>query len=1258
MRVGRLLVLASIAVLCCSPAASAADKSGAAPNVKVVVNKSLSTNTRLVLDVSLPGKTHTTQVLYKAPDGKTYVKIAMPGLTTSFDPKQTLTAGLGTPGVPALSIPFAIPQSSSASDRAHGVFSKVSTQVLQAYYDDVTLKQSIYPALKAPLDGPSAATGHATITSPWAAGGWNLTNSFCSISALRAIPICWGYDQINGWEGKNSIQDWLTNPPSGAATQVDQIMHGQWNQIAVGTNGAGGQTNTWINTGCLVGQTATDVAYGVNINRLNCFAINPEDGRRRGTKDFPWMLGIGDDPRLDIPGYDIKQVEASAGSDWPDFGPAEFCVLRNYGTTGLPAGYTPGHGEIRCFGRDDGDRSPFGGDWRDPAMTDPVTGEPSHYTQLSIGLKTGCGLLATGHVRCWGVWSDRYACRQGSDSSNIDNCIARKGPLFQPEMTQISMGDNSGCGIRRDNSRLFCWLRDMWTRWDPSVSAEQCVARGGVVTDVNYCEYEHVILPPSLSTLQVKSVTVGGGANICVTDLEDVVHCDNPNNPVHDGWNPAPLALPSFVNRNKFTSLRLIDSVGCGVTIYERIFCWPATDDKRYAGKVPIEVNSPIAWHDPLFQDFVNDILYQNMPDDLLRPFKQDGLSYGSPLPIPSGTVSKSGGAVTGDNKVSGASSATDTQATPSKGGLRGLGLGQLYLYGGQYTPKTKKIRVFSKVRVAIDFQNPQLNAQGKAVYGDASVSSPSSSSFRQVAASTLVNADTALGSLTPPPVPRRRKVNPAVASTAPCGEDMLVVTAADFQSQAETFAAAKNKQGMLTRVATVGEPRVGTSAESIRTFVQGEMSKTDSSSGVACTPPAYLMLLGNTEKVPTFTGDSNTTSTPSDMDYTLPSLNTYVPDMAVGRLPAASGDQATAMVNKILAYESAAPTSNANFYNNVTITSFFQNANPLDGMDTRGFVRSAEQLRNGLMVKGAGKPGKTVERLYATSNPTSRIKLTKDDLGRSFPTDLQKQPNQAPWNSGTQGSIIKSIQAGRFLVISRDHGDFDRIFNPAYGNFPAPGSGQSSVDQMSNGSMEPVAWLIACLAGSYDNPKSPSFAESMLARPAGGMVGVLAASRVSPSEPNNSLLLALGDAVWPSILPTGNAKPIYRMGDVLNAAKLQVLMSGGPKASYDINNEMRLYNWFGDPSMQLWTQKPAALPLTVASSGATPDYAFVSFKDASADGAKAVLLGPGDQPLGSTIIKGTAASVAPVNGIADSGVLKFVIVKDQALPTTVTIRR
>ncbi len=1163
---------------------SAADR----PAVAVVVNKALSSQTRLVLDVTLPGLEGTRLIKKIAPNGKPYYKVVMHGLTTSFDPKRSPKQGLGTPGLPAISVPFAIPESAGTEAEVAGV----RVTVPKVWFKNTFPKYQPFPASYEALDGEEFGPTPTVAVSQG--------RTACANTEHTVAFSCWGLDSqvfndaADDFVPVNAFNAWLESLADGNA-DASAVNQGRFESVAIGESGTGNSASSV----CTVGGEYFKTPGVPEAHALNCFG---DQGSGWGTDG---LSGAGSKDT------DVKEVGASAAltntdpsesTDTPT--PSEFCLLRNIGSSSL---WDAGNGEVYCFGRSDHTL-----DWASPPMTDPESGSASHYVDLSVGFNHACALVESGRPRCWGGDWD-------ANSASI--------PTPLPVLKKVEAGRLVDCGIKSSDSKLVCW--GVGAAGVAALAANPLPASAsGPVSDISISESAACVL------------SLEGELSCFRFDVEGATPTSN----------PLETGITQVIAGGRYKSVevggRASGAHACAVTIANKIVCWGS--DANGESSPGTSVNETIGWNDPLFNDFIGPDIAPGLQIEETRPFLLDEASYASPNPVPAGSVSTQGGPVQGTSDLFNASAIRNQDGTPAR--LRQLGVGRLHLFGAQYISRFRLLRLFSKVRVQIDFTDAKTDSAGNAVFGTPTVDPSFGVSPSERSASSLVNADYIRRSA---PSVGRRAAKAAAATGSQCGEEMLVIAPREFSSAANAFVAGKNQQGMLSRFVAV-EDVGGANPDSVRDFVQGEFSTTDRA-GNPCVAPAYLTLIGTTAKVPTFPGDSLTSGTGSDIDYSLPVRNTYIPDLAVGRIPAATADDASAAVAKILAYETTSPSSAPAFFNNVTLTSFFQNTSGTDSRDQRGFVRSAEQLRAALMVTGVGKPAKTVERLYSTAYAGGRTKMLNDDLGRAFPKDIQTAQSAPPWSLGSQASVVGSINSGRFLVISRDHGDFDRIYNPAYGAFKSA-SGAAALDQMTNGSQTPVAWFLACLTGKFDNPGTPSLAEQLVMKRGGGMVGVIGSSRVSPSEPNNSLLLALADAVWPSVLPTGGTKPIYRMGDVMNTAKLAVLMSGGPSASVDINNEMRLYNWFGDPSMQLWTVQPAAVPTTGVTASATATNATVTFPTAVADGASVALLA-NDVPIGRATVNRGRAVITPAYGVPTTGSLKAVIVMDQALPTTVVVR-
>ena len=162
-----------------------------------------------------------------------------------------------------------------------------------------------------------------------------------------------------------------------------------------------------------------------------------------------------------------------------------------------------------------------------------------------------------------------------------------------------------------------------------------------------------------------------------------------------------------------------------------------------------------------------------------------------------------------------------------------------------------------------------------------------------------------------------------------PGGADLIVITAPQFRDALEPLIKAREAQGLRVAVIDVGEIYDAFSygradPEAIRALVQQAIGKWMPPT------PRYLLLAGDasydprgylkagdkgaeSDLVPTELVDTDVTGwTASDVWYTLPTgtaLDPYGhpsarPALAVGRLPAQTAEQMTAMVAKILAYE------------------------------------------------------------------------------------------------------------------------------------------------------------------------------------------------------------------------------------------------------------------------------------------------------------------------------------------------------------------
>jgi hypothetical protein len=522
-------------------------------------------------------------------------------------------------------------------------------------------------------------------------------------------------------------------------------------------------------------------------------------------------------------------------------------------------------------------------------------------------------------------------------------------------------------------------------------------------------------------------------------------------------------------------------------------------------------------------------------------------------------------------------------RASPSKvaggdvlGKMRDLRIGDVDLAGGQYKPRSKKLHVFTSIDVTVNF-----GGDNRGSFGDASVmNSPWEGYFARNYDRMLVNAGTASGGLTTGP------------AKPFCGEDMLVVTSPTLKPAADSFANARKAAGYHPRVVLVGDApgQIGSSLAQIQAYILGELN-------ADCeVRPSYVVLFGDTSHVPTWhvpcaqNGDVNECSIPSDLPYSLNFPSDLFADVMLARIPAPNLDAANAVVNKIVGYETSAPSNDVDFYTHTTVTSFFEQrkkcmlndgqsgepnckeANgPVTGhyepdypnhKDGRGFTLTAENIRTAMVDAGL-----TVDRVY-TKGDDDQVIPEEYYNGTPIP-DYLRLPT-FPWD-GDGNDLLDHYNDGRSLILHRDHGYNYGWMHPSLGNI--------NVFQLNNGSRLPVVFGVDCASATFDIPGSPSFVEAQIMKPEGGAFAGFGDTQVSPTWPNNHMAYGFFDAMFPDTIPNfGSDTPTARLGDILLSGKNYMAAKNDGGGEYQ---EHYLYHLLGDPSAQAWVSTPVHIDVT-----------------------------------------------------------------------------
>jgi hypothetical protein len=254
---------------------------------------------------------------------------------------------------------------------------------------------------------------------------------------------------------------------------------------------------------------------------------------------------------------------------------------------------------------------------------------------------------------------------------------------------------------------------------------------------------------------------------------------------------------------------------------------------------------------------------------------------------------------------------------------------------------------------------------------------------------------------------------------------------------------------------------------------------------------PRYVVLLGDgtwdfldalgtgvTNEVPPLMVKTSYLWTSSDPAYAAVNGDDLFPDIAIGRLPASTVEDAHNMVEKILAFENG----DASFFNNITLVA--------DNADNAGdFEADVDALASTVLA------GRQVEKLYLS------------ELG----------------TTATRDAIVQTFDDGASIVSYLGHGSINLWANENIFH-------NNTVPLLAPQAQQPFVLTLNCLNGFFTLPYFDALAENLVKAEARGAIAVFSPSGLSLNEPAQVFHKALLEA-----LVSGEH---LRLGDAVLAAQ------------------------------------------------------------------------------------------------------------------------
>jgi hypothetical protein len=287
-----------------------------------------------------------------------------------------------------------------------------------------------------------------------------------------------------------------------------------------------------------------------------------------------------------------------------------------------------------------------------------------------------------------------------------------------------------------------------------------------------------------------------------------------------------------------------------------------------------------------------------------------------------------------------------------------------------------------------------------------------------------------------------------------------------------------------------------------------------------------------------------------ADEWYAQVSGNDAVADLYIGRLPAATLAQAEAMVNKIVAYETAA--------------------------NTKGWEKR--------LVLAADNQAEEWEAVFETMNEDAAALLP---AGLATPERfyLQEYENESLSVTDLTAELLAAVEAGALIVNYAGHGSVniwaaERILDNR------GGAHRSDVSTLTNSGRYPFVVNLSCLTGYFIYPHTGMFASDSWRSLAEGFLWPADAGAVAALMPT-----AMTDTEGQQVLSNALYEGIFALdrrtlGQAVAYAKQQLLANGG--AAYEqISNT---FMFFGDPATTLKVplpRRPQALTAVRQADGA-----------------------------------------------------------------------
>ncbi len=457
----------------------------------------------------------------------------------------------------------------------------------------------------------------------------------------------------------------------------------------------------------------------------------------------------------------------------------------------------------------------------------------------------------------------------------------------------------------------------------------------------------------------------------------------------------------------------------------------------------------------------------------------------------------------------------SDTVRIEPLGRVRNRSMANLFISPVHYNPRKNVIEVITSMKVEISFAYTK-NSKSLSLQ-------PESELFAKALDKSLLDYNP--GDVVPG------------YSTKPV--KMVILTDTAFRKQLLPFYKWKTQKGFRLKILYRGAGLAGNSY----TELKDTLTRIYNSASADDPAPEYLLIIGDVTRIP----KSDVTGNISDMYYgEFDGGGDYMPDMFIGRIPAADTAEVKNAVDKIIQYEKFQFADSNKFYSRALISA---------GNDATYSVNMNGQLS------------------YLLDN-FFKVPNKIDEYHFYYPQSAQ---------AGVEDSIKKLFRKGISVVNYTGHGDATGWLDPAIK--------AQTVDSLKNKNMYPLIITNACRTAQFSS--AGSFGNRMVLSREKGAIGFIGCSNDSYWDEDYFWAVGAGPVTLkPDYESTGlgafdrlfhlkgesPSEWYYTMGQIVYAGNMAVSASTSPRKKY----YWETYNLIGDPSVIPIISKPVPLAISI----------------------------------------------------------------------------